>query len=254
MEILDFGRALDDPMTPYLAVDRSQPRHECWVTGHMVAGLDGTAAIQGKVGALSTDVDQDLFRRMRQIADVVLVGAETVRQEGYGLVRLSEQAQAARQAVGKPPTPPVAVVSGSLKLNWQLKLFSQPPEHAKTLIITSEAADPDRLAEAQQHAEVIIAGAHRVEPAAALRALAERGHRVVLCEGGPRLLGEFVTADRLDELCLSIAPVMGGDNLPVAVFPEQAGIRRFTLQHVLSEDQTLFLRYEAKRNGEPNHE
>src|SRR5690625_2475464 len=103
MEILDFGRALDDPMTPYLAVDRSQPRHECWVTGHMVAGLDGTAAIQGKVGALSTDVDQDLFRRMRQIADVVLVGAETVRQEGYGLVRLSEQAQAARQAVGKPP-------------------------------------------------------------------------------------------------------------------------------------------------------
>lgn len=56
--------------------------------------LDGTAAIDGKVGALSTKVDQDLFRRMRQIADVVLVGAETVRKEGYGLVRLSDEAKA----------------------------------------------------------------------------------------------------------------------------------------------------------------
>ena len=67
-------------MATYLAVDRSAPRHECWVAGHMVAGLM-VRAIGGKVGALSTDVDQDLFRRMRQIADVVLVGAETV-QEG----------------------------------------------------------------------------------------------------------------------------------------------------------------------------
>src|SRR5699024_2574105 len=103
----------------YLAVDRSQPRHECWVTGHMVAGLDGTAAIDGKVGALSTEVDQNLFRQMRQIADVVLVGAETVRREGYGLVRLSDEAKAQREANGKPPTPPVAVGSGSLQLNWK---------------------------------------------------------------------------------------------------------------------------------------
>ena len=117
MKILSPGNTVDDPMATYLAVDRSAPRYECWVAGHMVAGLDGTAAIGGKVGALSTDVDQDLFRRMRQIADVVLVGAETVRKEGYGLVRLSDEAMAARQAAGKPPTPPVAIVSGSLDLN-----------------------------------------------------------------------------------------------------------------------------------------
>ena len=252
MRLLIPGSIVDDPMATYLAVDRSAPRHECWVTGHMVAGLDGTAAIGGKVGALSTDVDQDIFRRMRQIADVVLVGAETVRKEGYGLVRLSDEAMAAREALGKPPTPPVALVSGSLNLNWQLKLFREAPEHAKTMIVTSESADPDALAEAQQHAEIIFAGTNRVEPDAALQAFAQRGYQVVLCEGGPSLLGEFVAADRLDELLLSIAPVMGGDNLPVGVTPEGAGIARFALQHVMHEDHTLFLRYEALRDEDPH--
>lgn len=241
-------------MATYLAVDRSQPRHECWVTGHMVAGLDGTAAIDGKVGALSTEVDQDLFRRMRQIADVVLVGAETVRREGYGLVRLSEEAKAARVRLGKPPTPPVAVVSGSLDLNWKLKLFTQAPAHAKTMIITTETPDPARLTQAKRHADVLTAGTERVEPAAALRALADLGHQVVLCEGGPTLLGEFVAADRLDELCLSISPVMGGDNLPVGIMPDGAGITTFDLKTVMAEADTLFLRYESHPHEGDSHD
>lgn len=249
MKHLEFGKDIPDPMEPYLAVDRSGPRHECWVTGHMVAGLDGTAAIDGKVGALSTEVDQKLFRQMRQIADVVLVGAETVRKEGYGLVRLSDEAKAQREAEGKPPTPPVAVVTGSLNLNWNLKLFKAAPEHAPTMIITSAAADPDKLAEAKKHATVVIAGEERVEPAAALQALSERGHEVVLCEGGPTLLGEFVAAERLDELCLSIAPVMGGDNLPVGIMPDGGGVHHFELKSVKGEEHTLFLRYEAAKEG-----
>lgn len=238
-------------MATYLAVDRSKPRHECWVTGHMVAGLDGTAAINGKVGVLSSEVDQELFRRMRQIADVVLVGAETVRREGYGLVRLSEEAKAARQRAGKPPTPPVAVVSGSLELNWKLKLFSQAPAHAKTMIITTETADPAKVTEAKRHTDVITAGTDWVEPAAALQALADRGHRVVLCEGGPMLLGEFAAAERLDELCLTISPIMGGDNLPVGVMPEDSGVTSFELKSVLAEADTLFLRYESHPHEGP---
>ena len=220
----------------------------------MVAGLDGTAAIDGKVGALSTKVDQDLFRRMRQIADVVLVGAETVRKEGYGLVRLSEAAKAAREREGKPPTPPVAVVSGSLELNWNLKLFREAPSHAKTMVITTESADSAKVTEAKRHADVITAGVDRVDPAAALQALASRGHGVVLCEGGPTLLGEFVAADRLDELCLSISPVMGGDNLPVGIMPEDAGITTFKLKHILGEADTLFLRYESNPHEGHPHE
>ena len=117
MEPLERGAPIPDPLTPYLEVNRSQPRHECWVTGHMVAGLDGTAAVHGRVGALSTEPDQDLFRRMRQIADVVMVGAQTVRSEGYAPMRLSEPARAQRRTRGQSEMPPVAVVSRSLDLD-----------------------------------------------------------------------------------------------------------------------------------------
>src|SRR5699024_7017804 len=156
-------------------------------------------------GCWPPQLDEKLLRQMRHMSDVVLVGADTVRREGYGLVRLSDEAKAQREANGKPPTPPVAVVSGSLQLNWNLKLFKDAPDHAPTMIITAASADPDKVAEAKQHATVITAGEERVDPAAVLQALADRGHRVVLCEGGPTLLGEFVAAERLDELCLSIA-------------------------------------------------
>ena len=102
------------------------------------------------------------------------------------------------------------------------------------MVITTESADPAKVTEAKRHAEVITAGTDRVTPAAALQALASRGHQVVLCEGGPPLLGEFVAADRLDELCLSISPVMGGDNLPVGIMPDSAeGITRFELKHIM---------------------
>lgn len=241
---LQRGADVEDPLAPYLAVDRTRPRHECWVTGHMVAGLDGTAAVGGRVGALSTAPDQELFRRMRRIADVVLVGAETVRREGYGAVRLGEEAQAARRAAGQTAIPPLAVVSRSLGFDWSAKAFTDAPPDARTLVITCSTADPARLARAREVATVVIAGEETVEPAAAMRALADLGHRVVLCEGGPTWLGELVAADRLDELCLSISPMIGGDPLPVCVNPPGAGVSSFALRGAMAEEGTLFLRYE----------
>ncbi len=246
MHELERGAEVPDALGPYLEVDRSRPRYECWVTGHMVAGLDGTASVDGRVGSLSTTPDQELFRRMRQIADIVLVGAETVRREGYGTVRLDEGAQAQRRTKGQSPTPPIAVVSRSLAFDWTAKVFADAPEDARTHVITCAAADAERRAEAEEVAKVIVAGDDRVEPAAAMRALAELGHRVVLCEGGPNWLGELVAADRLDELCLSISPLMGGDPLPVSVTPPGAGLAEFELMGAMAEDHTIFLRYERK--------
>ena len=237
---------MPDALAPYLKVDRSQPAHECWVTGHMVAGLDGTASVGGRVGSLSTPPDQALFRRMRQIADIVLVGAETVRREGYGPIQLSEEARAHRLQHARSPTPPLAVVSRSLAFDWSKSVFTDAPEHARTHVITCAAADPERRAEAEQVAEVIVAGEDRVEPTAALQALAERGYGVVICEGGPTWLGEIVAADRLDELCLTIAPFIGGDLLPVSVTPPGAGLATFELKGAMTEDHTLFLRYERQ--------
>lgn len=240
MRSLTAGSDIADPMEPYLAVDRSTPRHECWVVGHMVAGLDGTARVNGRVAALSTDADQALFRRMRQIADVVLVGAETVRREHYGPVRLSTEAQQARASRGQADLPALAVVSGRLALDWSAPMFTE----ARSLVVTCEAAEAALREEAARHAEVILAGGARVDPVIALTALAERGYGVVLCEGGPHWLGELVAVDRLDELCLSVSPKMGGDDLPICVTPPGSGLVAFALRNAMVEEDALFLRYE----------
>src|SRR6478752_6724615 len=103
MERLAPAEEVEDPLTLYRDVARV-PRPGgpgCWVMANMVAGLDGCAAVGGRVAVLSGAVDRALFLAMRSLADVVLVGASTVREEGYGPVRLTEAQQAARRAAGR---------------------------------------------------------------------------------------------------------------------------------------------------------
>ncbi|HTT51467.1 MAG TPA: pyrimidine reductase family protein [Streptosporangiaceae bacterium] len=249
MRMLRPGGLISDPLEPYASVRRVRPDGGAWVMAHMVGGLDGSAAIGGRVGDLSTTPDTELFTLMRALADVALVGAETVRRERYGPVRLPAGRVAARCAAGRPGTPPLAVVSRSLNLDWSARAFAAAAPGSRTLVITCAAADPARLAQARTVADVVLAGRDRVDPDLAVARLAERGYRVVLCEGGPTWLGELVSAGRLDELCLTIAPLMGGDPLPVSVTPPGAPLRHFALRHVLQAGDTLFLRYERGRDG-----
>jgi riboflavin biosynthesis pyrimidine reductase len=244
MELLRTAGEVPDPLARYTEVDRAKPDGSCWVMANMVGGLDGSAAVAGRVAALSTPSDAQLFSAMRTLADVVLVGAETVRREGYATFTLSDDQVATRLAAGRTRLPRLAVVSRSLRLDWRSRPFTGPGLPEQPLVLTCRDADPDRLAEAGAVAEVVVAGEERVDPARAVGELGRRGARVVLCEGGPRWLGELVAADLLDELCLSVSPVMGGDALPVSVSPPGAELRRFALRQVLFADSTLFLRYE----------
>jgi riboflavin biosynthesis pyrimidine reductase len=244
MRMLQTGAVVTDPLAPYAQVDRTRAEGGCWVMANMVGGLDGSAAIGGRVAALSTAPDAALFRLMRALADVVLVGAETVRREGYGSIRLPEKQTAARQAAGRTRTPRLAVVTRSLDLDWSGKAFAGAPPESRTLVITCKAADARRMERAGEVADIVIAGEDRVDPQLAVLRLSELGYRVVLCEGGPTLLGELVSAGRLDELCLTVAPVMGGDPLPVSIAPPGAPLRHFALRHVIRDGDTLFLRYE----------
>jgi riboflavin biosynthesis pyrimidine reductase len=241
---LEQGTLVEDPLSPYAEVDRSTPEGQCWVTGHMVAGLDGCAAVKGRVGALSTAPDAELFGAMRTLADVVLVGAHTVRQEGYGPVQLALERAESRTERGLTANPPLAVVSRSLDLNWESRAFAEPAPESRTMVVTCAAAPADRLDRAREVADVLVVGDESVDPGQLMTQLAKRGLQRVLCEGGPTLLAELVMADHLTELCLTIAPMMGGDPLPVAVFPPGAELTDFTLQHVLRADDTVFMRYE----------
>jgi riboflavin biosynthesis pyrimidine reductase len=234
------GPELDDLLSAYRDVDRARADGRPWVLANMVAGLDGSTAHGGRVGPLSGPADAALFLALRTLADVVLVGASTVRQERYGGVRLSEEEQAARVTAGRAAVPRVAIVSRSLDLDWGLPVFTA----GRAIVLTTEDADPARVAEARHHAEVVASGTGRVAAGAIVDVLGELGHRVVLCEGGATLLGELAAADRVDELCLTLAPVIGGDPLPVAVCPPGSTTRHYRLAHALRAGEELFLRYE----------
>jgi riboflavin biosynthesis pyrimidine reductase len=235
---------IDDLLDLYV-VDREPHGDRPWVMANMVGGLDGTAAVGGRVGALSDDTDAQLFRAMRAVADIVLVGAETARRERYGPVRLTDDLVAGRRAAGLPPTPPIAIVSRSLELDWDLPLFASADAGApRPIIVTCGVADPDLVARAEAVADVVVAGEAAVDPHEAVTALRTRfGARLALCEGGPTLLGQVAAAGLLDELCLTIAPVLGGDPLPVSVTPAGADLTRMDLAHVAEAHGSLYLRY-----------
>jgi riboflavin biosynthesis pyrimidine reductase len=255
---LQPGPAIVDPLQPYESAPRVPRNGPCWVLANMVGGLDGCAAVGGRVGSLSDDLDAELFRLMRAVADVVLVGAETVRREGYGPVRLSEERRLARRAAGRSSVPRMAVVTRSLDLDFDSALFADSHPSAPAIVVTCETASPERRERAADVAEVVVVGEKSVDFAGALPVLHElvggsRSGRptVVLCEGGPAVLGEVVTAGLLDEYCLTLSPMMGGDPLPLAVFRGQHELADFDLAHVLEHGNTLYLRYVRSEPGSP---
>ncbi|MFD5579606.1 pyrimidine reductase family protein [Streptomyces pseudogriseolus] len=215
-----------------------------WLRGNMVSTLDGAAQHEGRSQPISCPADMRIFGVLRALADAVVVGAETVRQEGYRPARARAEFAAAREAAGQGPAPAIAVVSASLDLDFSLPLFTSPL--VPTLVLTGAAADPERVAAAgKAGARVVVAGEGAgVDPARAVRALAGLGHTRLLTEGGPRLLGQLIAAGVLDELCLTVAPmVTAGDAQRIAGGPTVTLPRRFTLSSMLEEDGFLFTRY-----------
>ncbi|MDR6980039.1 5-amino-6-(5-phosphoribosylamino)uracil reductase [Streptomyces sp. 3330] len=215
-----------------------------WLRANMVSTLDGAAQHDGRSQPISTPTDMRIFGTLRALADVVVVGAETVRLEGYRPARARAEFAGRREAAGQGPAPAVAVVTARLDLDFSLPLFTSPL--VPTLILTGAAAAPDRVAAAEKAgARVVIAGdGTGVEPERAVQALAELGHTRLLTEGGPRLLGQFVAAEVLDELCLTVSPMLtAGDAQRIAGGPSVAVPRRFALVSLLEEEGFLFSRY-----------
>ncbi|WP_329455009.1 pyrimidine reductase family protein [Streptomyces sp. NBC_01497] len=220
-----------------------------WLRGNMVATLDGAAQHEGRSGTISSAADMRVFGVLRALTDVVVVGAETVRLEGYRPARAREAFAARRAAAGQGAAPAIAVVTASADLDFSLPLFTSPL--APTLVLTGAAAPSERLRAAERAgADVVVAGdGTGVDPARAVRMLGERGHTRLLTEGGPRLLGQFVAAGVLDELCLTLAPLLAaGGAQRIAGGPGPEVPARFEPVSLLAEDGFLFCRY-ARSNA-----
>jgi riboflavin biosynthesis pyrimidine reductase len=215
-----------------------------WLRANMVTSADGAATVGGKSRGLSGQADRMLVAVLRSLADVILVGSGTVRAEHYRPAATAGVWAGLR--AGRPAVPAMAVVTGSLDFGPASALLSSATPEAPVVVITTLAAPADRCAAAGNHARVIVAGEHQVDIRAAISALAGLGYRAILAEGGPGLLGQLAGAALLDELCLTVSPVLAGGQSGrivsgTAAAPPPA---RLTLRHVLADDEGyLFCRY-----------
>jgi riboflavin biosynthesis pyrimidine reductase len=202
---------------------------------NFVTTLDGRAALGGTTRPLGGPADLEMLLALRTAADAVLIGPGTIRAEGYGrLVALERRAD----------TPPAVVISRSFDLPWEAGLFAA--EAQPVLIYTSaslDAAVPD------VPAPVEVVALTECTPAAALADLRARGVRALLSEGGPTLFGGLLADGLVDELFLTVSPLLTGDEDETGIL---AGARlldpaRFRLRWVLRADDELFLRYASVR-------
>ncbi|HET6627544.1 MAG TPA: pyrimidine reductase family protein [Nocardioidaceae bacterium] len=209
---------------------------------NMVSSVDGAAAVQGRVGVLSGAADQQLLNLLRALCDVLLVGAGTVRAEGYGPLELSGDQVRRRVDAGQSPTPRLAILTRSLDVDLAAPVFTEAT--ARPLLITTELAAPERRRAAESVADVIVAGERSVALPTALDVLTERGMPRILSEGGPHVLAEMLADDLVDELCLAIAPIATcGEEPRITAGPALPVPTQLELAHVLERDQFLFLRY-----------
>ncbi len=196
-------------------VPRPRPANRPWVALCMVAGLDGSTVVDRNSRGLSNASDQELLLTLRSFADVILVGAGTVRAEGYGPPRMPDQR--------------IAVVSRSGEFDFNLPLFTS----GQVLLVLPTDAPPVPVPS-------VRAGVGDVDIAAALGQL---DARVVQAEGGSTLNGLLAAADLIDELNLSISPQINGGDGPRVISGAPALSHRMTLAHVLEDDGFLFTRY-----------
>jgi riboflavin biosynthesis pyrimidine reductase len=215
---------------------------------NFVSSADGAATADGLSRGLQTKGDNRVFAALRDLADVVVAGAGTVRTEGYRPIKISERRREIRRQYGLDELQPTAVISRSLRLDPSAELFTAAPADARTIVITGSAGDPEVRRELEKTADVVIAGDEDVDFTAARAALVERGLTRILCEGGPTLFGDIARTGNVDELCLSITPLLVGPGARRIVAGDLwTEPYRLTLAGLLEEDDALFCRYLVPR-------
>ncbi len=191
-----------------LATYQVSDRTRGHLRANMIASIDGAATHQGLSGGLNGPADKQVFDLLRRLADVIVVGAGTVRAEGYGAMRLDAADVTWRRSQGLSDHPVFAIVSGRLDLDPASPVFTEAP--VRPLVCTHAGSPTAQRTRLSAVAEVVVCGEQEVDPAALRLALLSRGLPQMLTEGGPHLLGSLAGAGVLDEVCLTISPVLEG--------------------------------------------
>jgi riboflavin-specific deaminase-like protein len=209
---------------------------------NFVESIDGAATVDGRSGGMSGPADKRRFEVLRRVSDAVIVGAGTVRIEGYGPLRVSDVSASRRAAHGMSEHPVFVIVSRSLRLDPASRIFTEA--RVRPVIVTAASpAAADARARFETVADVIAVGDEHVDLAAAVAALRARGLSRLLCEGGPSLFGSLLAADLVDELCITIAPQLNSGDSRRIVDGAPESPRAMRLVEVLKSGSELLLRY-----------
>jgi riboflavin biosynthesis pyrimidine reductase len=197
-----------------LVGEAAAPEDRPWVSGIMVSSLDGRATLDGTSRKLGGPQDLEMLRALRRRADALIVGPGTVAAEGYG------------------PLPcPAVLVSRSFELPWEAGLFAAPGQRV-LLYTRADGSVPDLAADVELVPEDDLR--------AVLADLRARGIERLLCEGGPTINRALLDAGLLDELFLTLSPVVSGEGPPIIADGPSAAL---TLRSVATADGDLYLRY-----------
>jgi riboflavin-specific deaminase-like protein len=206
--------------------------------------LDGSATIDGRSGKIGTESDTAMLVALRTQVDAVMIGAGTMRAEGYGRVIADPAKRARREEAGLAPDPLMVIVSGRLDLPWDAPLFTEG--HGRVLIFTASDTDPPGT---ETEVEV-VRHEGSVDLSHALAQLRrEQEVRALLCEGGPRLHAQLIDTGLIDELFVTHAPKLAGGTGPGIVVGLPEAERNVELAWLLADDDSgeLFGRYRLPR-------
>jgi riboflavin biosynthesis pyrimidine reductase len=235
---------LDDVDVDQLAEHYAYPHdaNSRTVRANMVSTVDGAVTVNGRSQPISGAADWYLFGLQRALADVIVVGAGTARTEGYGPGRARPEFADLRQRAGQPSTPTLALVTRRGVLDPDADYLGGP---ARPVVLSCESGRA-RVGSISDRADLIVVGSDDVDLPAAMVELEQRGHRRILSEGGPHLLGSLLDAGLVDEMVTTVSPlVVGGDSGRMVARADTA-LRELSLVGVLEQDGALFMRYRRK--------
>ena len=202
--------------------------------------VDGSATIEGRSGKIGSESDTAMLVALRTRADAVMIGAGTMRAEGYGRVIGDPVKRERRERDGLSPDPLMVIVSGRMDLPWDAPLFVEG--HGRVLIFTASDMDPpgtETAVDVVRHDEAVDL------PRAMQHLRAEENVRALLCEGGPRLHAQLIDTGLVDELFVTHAPKLAGGTGPGIVVGLPEAERELELAWLLADDESgeLFARY-----------
>jgi len=211
-----------------------------YTVANMVSTADGRATLDGRTKGISSDKDRDMFHCLRTQVDAVIVGTATIALEGYGPLARRPEVRRRRAELGLAEVPLAVTASRSMELPADAPLFCDP--ESRIVVLTNS----DREAPTCK-AQLIVerfpgddldlaAGVERLRSA--------HGVRAMLHEGGPTLLAAMLGVGLVDELFLTVSPLLVGGGEPSLV--EGSAFERsppLELLSVLAHESFLFLRY-----------